>query len=751
MKKNILSIGLFLALTHIGLSQTSTKKADGNYSAFDYDDAIKRYEFIQDRDINAQRSLAKSYSMVDNYAKAEEAYAKLVSMPGATADDTYSYAQALLENQKYAEAQVQIDKFESMAPSDKRAMEYGQAGNFIEKILSIKNDVKITNLDINTPQQDFGTAFYKETEVVYAATSKVKGLTMRKWSGNNLSYLDMVKATRELGKGPLSGRKKLKANKKHHEGPASFNDAGDFMAFTRNDYKAKSQSGTVTLELCTSKLVDGKWTKAEIVPFNTKEYSFGHPALTPDGKTMYFASDMPGGKGGVDIYRVDRVGESWGTPVNLQNINTEGNEMFPYYHRDGILFFASNGHPGLGGLDIFATKLTDLIPAGSVRNVGAPLNTNKDDFALIVDKEQKIGYLSSNREGGKGDDDIYSVEFTKPFKFGKTIKGEAKDKEGNILANTVVNLYNPQGKVVSTTTTSDNGAYSFEVDDLGTYSLNGNKEKYFDGKNTAPVVEDKDITVADVILEKDPGMALKMIVTDSKTKQPLDGVKYKITNTQTGEVFMQDVTPVTGDAMKPLADMKVNDLLAYKIELVKEGYFPKTVSFNQKISKPGIINVHEALDLGLDKEVKDLRDLVVINDIRFDLNKFIIRPDAAIELDKVVEVMNKYPGMEVELGSHTDCRASKKYNETLSDKRAKASAAYIKSKITNPARIYGKGYGEAVLLNGCACEGAVKSTCSEEEHQKNRRTEFRIISMGAGTDKVDVKNNSTNSFDKKGK
>ena len=148
----------------------------------------------------------------------------------------------------------------------------------------------------------------------------------------------------------------------------------------------------------------------------------------------------------------------------------------------------------------------------------------------------------------------------------------------------------------------------------------------------------------------------------------------------------------------------------------------------------------------MDASVTDLSQLVQINPINFDLNKYNIRPDAAIELDKIVVIMNKYPNMEVELGSHTDCRASKAYNEKLSDRRAKASAAYIKERITNPERIYGKGYGESRLINGCECEGTVKSDCSEEEHEKNRRTEFKVISTG--DDKVKVNNSSTDSFDR---
>jgi outer membrane protein OmpA-like peptidoglycan-associated protein len=169
--------------------------------------------------------------------------------------------------------------------------------------------------------------------------------------------------------------------------------------------------------------------------------------------------------------------------------------------------------------------------------------------------------------------------------------------------------------------------------------------------------------------------------------------------------------------------------LAYKIVLKKTGYFTKVLEFTKQLTEPGIIKLHEELDFSLTKieEGMDLAKVFNINPIYFDLNKFNIRPDAAIELNKIIAIMNDNPTLIVELGSHTDCRSSIAYNEKLSDNRAKASAAYIRAKISRPERIYGKGYGESQLITNCPCEGTVKSTCSEKEHQLNRRTEFKII------------------------
>ncbi|MBC7411230.1 MAG: PD40 domain-containing protein [Bacteroidia bacterium] len=739
-------------LASTAIAQTRTiKKGTKYYNNYSYSKAIKKLEPLTEKSTEVNRKLADSYMRLGNVEKAESYYATVANAPDATPADAYNYFYVLRSVGKYTESETWIKKFHSNIATDSRGIEYTNNIGSFTKLKTDEGRFKIKNLEMNSAQQEFGATYYNK-QIVYASTQRVVQSQVRTWNGNDKNFLNMYVADRATDNELLKSVEFSKSiNKKYHEGPASFSTDGKFMVFTRDNYENKSSDGVKKLQLFSSELKEDKWTKPEAFTFNNKEYSTGHPSLTADGKTMYFASDMPGGKGGADLYKTTRGTDGvWTAPENLgTKINTEGNEIFPSIHKDGLLFFASNGHVGLGGLDVFVAQLKDG-KAIKLQNVGTPINGTKDDFAFILDDDQKGGYFSSNRTDGKGDDDIYSYSLFKPFKFGKQIKGVAKDKTGTLLANTKVNLYDGKGKVVETIVTSADGAYLFNVDDDDVYKLDGVKDKYFEGKNTADT-KDKDVIEADVILEKDPGNALCLLVTEGKTGAPVEGVKVKVTDLKTGEIFIQYVTTTTGIELKALIGKKLNDQLTYKIELVKEGYFPKVVTFNHTIIKPGVVNVHELMSgsLSMDKEVKDLRDLVVINDIRFDVNKFNIRPDAAIELDKVVEVMNKYAGMEVELGAHTDCRAPIKYNETLSDKRAKASAAYIKAKISNPLRIYGKGYGESVLLNDCACEGKVKFTCTEEEHQKNRRTEFKIISMGSGADKVDVINNSTNSFDKK--
>ncbi len=402
--------------------------------------------------------------------------------------------------------------------------------------------------------------------------------------------------------------------------------------------------------------------------------------------------------------------------------------MFPFIHPEGFLIYSSNGLPGLGGLDVFVA-LKDGNKFKNPENLGVPINSNYDDFALILDDQQESGYFSSNRVGGKGDDDIYLFRLLRPLNK-KLIVGVAKDQNGNILSGVEVNLYDENGNVIATVVTGADGKYQFEAEPNKFYSLDGTKPEYKKGTNTADTHTDDYIIEANLVLEISPKFSLYCIIKDEQTMQPLDSVKIsmvdKIKN-KTEIIY----TPKTGDFYRKLNDRQLNDSLSYELTLEKKGYLTKKFVYNQKLYKEGQYNMHEEMNFLMQKIEKgvDLGKIININPIYFDLNKSDIRPDAAIELDKIVKVMNDNPTMVIELGSHTDCRGSKEYNRKLSDRRAKSSAAYIKARITNPERIYGKGYGESQLVNKCECEGSRKVPCTEKEHQQNRRTEFKIIKM----------------------
>ncbi len=750
MKRLVLFVTTILAISFQVVAQKSGKeiKGDKYFERYSFAAAIEKYVEVDGLTIEGKRRLAESYRNTNQVAKAKSAYEAFVNTSDATANDIFNYASILRLNGNYDESIVYLNKFKDKAPNDKRAISYVSNSDQLSNLHKDEGRYKINVLDVNTDNQDFGPAYFKQ-QIVFASTRGGASSVKRSYNWNNLPFLDLYAS--DIDNGQLKEPKQLNKslNAKLHDGPASFNAEGTLMAFTRNDPKTKSEDGTVKLQLYFATVDDkGKWGKEEAFKLNNSEYSCGHPCLSADGKVMYFASDMPGGIGGVDIYRIAKKDDgTWGEAVNLGDaVNTEGDEMFPFYQEEqGILFYASNGHIGLGGLDIYISPDMGDGEFVKVLNAGTPMNTRYDDFALIVDEKMSKGYFTSNRDGGKGDDDIYSFELLKPFNFGKQIIGTALDKEGNILANVKVDLFDDAGAVLQTVTTTEDGKYKFVVEPDKTFKLLGVKEKYFDGENTVSSTSTEFEIVADVILEKDPGLSLYALVTDKKTGKPLEAVKLIIVDNFTGEK-VEISTPETGDYRKGLTDKKINDKGSYNFTLIREGYLTKTLTYNEHFVKPGQYDVHVKLDFGMDPEVKDLSEMVQINPINFDYNKYNIRKDAAVELDKIVEIMNKYPNMVIELGSHTDCRGTAKYNETLSDKRAKSSAAYIKERIINPDRIYGKGYGENKIINGCACEGKNQPVYTEEQHAVNRRTEFKVISTG--NDKVNVKTTGPSSFDK---
>ena len=707
------------------------KKGDRFFAHYSFAKAIEYYTAADGLSIQAQRNLAEAYKNVGNYRKSEETYTGFLNHPEVNAEDFYNYASILQLNGKYAESKNWFERFRQLKPDDLRAKSHANYPTRIDELLKSGGNFTIRNLDVNTENQDFGPAFFNE-KVVFASTREGLKSIKRSYNWNQKPFLDIYVADVKDGQlvNPVNFSRSL--NKKMHEGPACFAKQGTVMAFTRNNYTGKSEDGVVKLEIFFSMFKDSLWSKEEAFVLNNKEYSVGHPWLSEDGNTMIFASDMPGGFGGSDLYRISKdVQGVWGKPESLgDKVNTEGNEMFPFFDaKNELLFFASNGHLGLGGLDVYCMPMRGG-KLGKLVNFGTPLNSQFDDFAFILDKEDRKGYFSSNRADGKGDDDIYAFDMLKPLQFSKFIKGTAKDKDGNILANVQVVLTDANGKEVARVTTTEDGQYKFEVEGESTFQLEGTLAKYRGDKNSVSTEGDASEFTADLTLAKEPELSLYCQVKDRATGLPLDSVSVRYTDKQNKQTE-NILTPSTGDFYKSLKEFKLGDTLKVELLIEKPGYLAKTGTYTKVLDRPGMYDMTQDLDMTLSKlDVgADLSKLIDIKPIYFDLNKYNIRKDAAIELNKIVKVMNDYPTMVIELGSHTDCRGSVASNEKLSDNRAKASAAYIKGKITNPERIYGKGYGESKLKNGCACEGPVKSTCTEEEHQQNRRTEFIIIKM----------------------
>jgi outer membrane protein OmpA-like peptidoglycan-associated protein len=468
-----------------------------------------------------------------------------------------------------------------------------------------------------------------------------------------------------------------------------------------------------------------------------------HLTVTPDGRTIYFVSDREGGFGGRDIYRIVKLPNGkWSEPINLgETINTEFDEDSPFMAVDNkTLYFASNGVNSMGGFDIFMSVRDEFDNWSTPINLGYPLNSTGDDIFYTTTMDGMTGYLTSFRRNGEGDKDIYEIRNNFLGKQAVSVlKGEivvAGNKPLPEDISVTVNCLNcGENNSIRLFPRLRDGIYFSKLEKCREYELiytynDGKTEFHRDVINTNCDNEFEELHQR-VLLRLDdmtiiPFMkyTLAGTVADFVSHDMLENVKVEFLN-DNGTPFETVMTDSEGAFKSTILDSSFyGDQLAFTVRLSKEGYLTQKFDVNQKLGK----EPHIQLTYLIDKPDvgKDLAEVLELNPIYFDLDKSDIRPDAEIELNKIVTIMNDNPTIKIELGSHTDCRGSASYNMSLSDRRAKSSAEYIRKRISDPSRIFGKGYGESKLVNHCECEGDTKSDCSEEEHQMNRRTEFII-------------------------
>jgi len=618
----------------------------------EYSEAIKVYKDVvktPSAGIQEKRDLAACYLMTGNTLAAEEWLADVADNPDHTAQDLLHYADVLKSNGKYGDAIKQYEEYGKMLPAESsKVMEWVNACRKSQEWIADPAYTDVINADaINSENSDFGLIPY-ENGYVLTSDRRLKGKSygasdIYGWTGN--PYLKIIQyKDKDLGTTP---RELENVNNNYHNGPAVYDKNSGTLYFTRTKMvkmikkpmncdptswydNSKAKDYVNRLELYYATKEDGKYQQPVSFQYsNPQSHSVGHPALSPNGKIMYFVSDMAGGMGGTDIYYCDKFTDgTWGTPKNAgKNINTTGNEVFPYVASDGTLYFSSDGWPGMGGLDLFSAKGSKDSWA-TPENMKYPFNSPKDDFCMVYTGEG-TGYLSSNRDGGKGQDDIYKFIPSPPKTFIFTVTAKEKTDSVNLgmLKNAMVQVVGDSGECP--VLYEKNGVYYFQADCGKEYKVKGSRDGYF--------------------------TAEKVITTNCLTRN--------------------DTVPV---------------------ELVLD----KIV-----INKP-----------------------IVLNNIYYDYDKWDIRPDAAFELDKLVKILMENPKISIELGSHTDSRGKEKYNLDLSQKRAESAVNYIISKGIAQTRIKAKGYGETVPVNKCI-DGV---TCTEEEFQMNRRTEFKVTSISGG-------------------
>jgi outer membrane protein OmpA-like peptidoglycan-associated protein len=728
MTRTLLLLFILFISTTLYPQGTALKKGNKYFDEQRYSAAISQYEKVYSKDSSNKlllSNLGDCYRLVNNINGQIKCYGLLVKYGKAEPIHKLYYAKALMESGRNDEAKTFLSQYNE----DNRGKNLLSSFEKLKQYSKNADAYKVELTSFNSPQNDFCAVNFNNS-VVFASTRYSTKWINVKDGWTNDSYLNLYTTEKVNG---IELKPKIfmgDLNSKFHDGPVCFTKDYATMYFTRNNYNKKtiSKDDTYKLKIFCATLNKNGFDRVYELPFNKNDYNFTHPSISPDGQTIFFASDMSGGKGGMDIYMCSKNTDgSWGTPVNLgDKINTAGNEVFPFIASNGFLYFSSDGLDGLGGLDIYETKIKDGA-AGRVYNMGEPVNSKNDDFGIFLGEDNKTGYISSNRKNGGKDDDIYNFQTLREVKRGKEVILALKDKDNNEpLPNTQVKIND------ETFITNEKGEYPTLLEEDLAYKIIVEKEDYYAAQDSMSTASSSDDSFTKtILLEKDPKLALIGLIADAKTNEPLDGVKMTVRELPGKEAFDTYTTDTKGYYRKSLKGKKIGDKISYEIILEKDKYLTKNLVFIYDIKSPGEINLNASVDMHLGKvEVgMDLAKMIEIKPIYFDLGKFTIRKDAAIELDKVASVMKEYPNMYIELGSHTDCRGAAKANTALSDKRAKASAAYIIKKGIDKTRVIGKGYGESKLLNSCACEGKVQSNCSEDDHAKNRRTEFIITKL----------------------
>ncbi|TBW25790.1 OmpA family protein [Gramella sp. KN1008] len=618
--KNVYYIFLILLSCSIATQAQSgkQKKADRLYNDFAYLEATDVYKELIENEYNVVRNsqkLGDAYMMLRSPENAVHYYGDIIEDTTVSPEYYYKYAQALRAVKRYDESRTWL----------KRYLESGNRSDEIETMLNKTEfksmaSYKLQPSDFNSDVSDFGV-FVKD-ENLYFVSARAEGVDVKEktYSWNGEPFLDIYVMDRVSGTiSAIAGD----INTKLHDGPAVISPDGNTIYFTRNNYinnkeGKRDKEKTNHLKLYSATKSGNQWTNVQELPFNSNEYSVGHPSISSDGKTLYFTSDMPNGIGGTDIYKVslDENG-NFGTPENLgEPVNTEFDENFPFMDTDGTLYFSSNGHAGVGLFDIFR-----LNEENQVENVGEPVNSSMDDFAYFQVADSREGYISTNRGGGS--DDIYVFNKMNPL----ILKGQVTDAvNGNPIAQATVRIMNQDNEQIAFLETDTDGNYETEISRDKTFPVEAKEIEYetFEGQINTSNTDDKDELVYDIQL------------------QPVTDVEY----------------------------------------------------------------------------------LAEIDNIYFDFDKSNIRPDAAKELDKLVDLMqNEYPDLVIEIGSHTDRRGSNAYNEKLAERRAKSTYDYLISKGIAPERIVEyKGYGETKPAIDC-------DRCTEKDHQLNRRSMFSVVKM----------------------
>ncbi len=713
LKTKLCAALLLFSISATAQNKTLTR-ANNLYETKSYVDAIEKYEAVLKKDngnVEALRKLANSNRLIGNSVNAEKYYSQLFALNKADVEEVLNYVHALLNNGKYNKANEILAS--AIIAGDSRTSSLKQGVENRESYYKDSGNVKIKReVALNSEENDFSPVLFKNDVVFTSTRPRTEWIREEhSWSNKVYNLIYIAKKEGSSFSKPKEFSKEYSSN--YNDGPVCFTADGKKMMFTANSLaqnKKRSNDEIVRLQLFTATFnaEENTFEGLEAFPLNNDAYNCAHPALSADGSKLIFSSDMPGTLGGMDLWICKLENGKWGKAENLgPKINSKGNEVFPSFGNDETLYFSSNGWDGLGGLDLYSASST-AGNFGAASNMKAPFNSSMDDFGMTLDKEGKTGYFSSNRNNKRADDDIYSFVRSNVMQK-KMYTIEVKDEETKAaLASELEVKLVKTGEVIKLK--KEDGVYALELMPETECMLLAKANLY--SEKSEKFIASSDKTTIFLKKEQDKNCINGIVLDKSNNSVPAADATVVIKDNSGAKVF-ETVTGTDGKYSKCDLDKEKT----YTVTTSKKGgYFTKTEGL--KVPATGV-KTTELEKIVVGKAIK-------IDNIYFDLGKATIRTDAANELDKTVLLLNDNPDIIVELSSHTDCRGSAASNLALSESRAKSSVAYIISKGIDKKRISGKGYGESKLTNNCPCEGAAKSTCSENEHQQNRRTEFKV-------------------------
>lgn len=737
--KNIITISILFACVS-GSAQLTLRRADQYYEQLDFQKAAKYYKaFLYKKDdAYSQLQLAKIYKRLNNPELTERWYKEIIHRNDLEAIHYLNYAQSLSALGRYEESLPYYNQYQELADDKLLAKEKTYGIQHLSDFFEDSALATITPMDFNTAEEEFAPTLIGDELIFSSSRGNIFGLE-RRFSWNDEHFLDLYRVNVQNGE---VNKFTKGVNSKFHEGATAFTPDGNTLYFTRNNYVTgrfgRSQSGVNMLKIYTAKRTDKGWKNIRDFEYNSDDYSTGDPTITADGKVLYFISDMPGGYGGTDIYKCTKTESGWSTPINLgHQVNTEGDERSPFLTEEGKLYFSSEGHFGLGGLDIYVANAHQSV-YDEVINMGSPINSSRDDFGFIFDPTTRQGYLASNRHGGKGSDDIYAVTLLEDPKVALTgmtysmTEGQS-DNQKLPLSGALIEVVNVTTGKQTSYTSDDQGKFNIGLKPGSKYEVVAKKD------NLTPAQSTVDLTVKNQKTIDPMNMTLvKRLPTPTMVE--VEGFIQAAGNPTTANLFL--LNSATGQVEKLTTNSKgkfntsLRPTTNYILKSSQDGYLVNCRSFRTGAAARETYQLKETITL----EKLEINQTLKVENLLYDLGKWDIKPESAIELDKVVQFMKDNPSITAELGAHTDARGSASFNASLSGKRAKSAMDYVISKGVATNHISSKGYGETLPLNHC--KDGIK--CTETEYAINRRTEIKITGI---KELKNVELSSENAFD----